>query len=513
MRFTVGFDVGTSSLKGVLVDEDGRVVARASQSYPLSTPHRGWSEQAPEDWWEALVAVSRKLTAGGHVVSAIGLSGQMHGSVFLDTDGRPLRPAILWNDQRTDAECEEVIERTQGRIVEWTLNPPRTAFTATKILWVRKHQPHVYSATRQILLPKDYARYRLSGICATDVTDASGTCLFDVRRRRWSEEVLDMLDIPMAWLSPAVESVEVCARVGAEAAEATGIAAGTPIVGGGADQATAAIGNGVTAPGVLSITLGTSGVVYAQTKEVVADPSGCFHTFCHAVPDTWQVMAGVLCAGGSLAWYRDVLGLSGAAAAAATGEDSFDAICRGIEATRPGAEGLLFLPYLTGERSPHADPEARGCWFGLTTRHNRHHLARAVVEGVCFALRDLVEVALDLDVEVGEIRVAGGGARDVVWLQTLADVLGRPVRAALTPDASPYGAAALAMAAVTERNVAPLAAAWSRQGPEVEPNPQIVDAYSDQYEAFRALYPATRTLMHDLAALERRADEREAEVS
>ena len=505
LRCALGLDVGTTSLKGLVIDEHGQVLATASRDYPLSRPHPGWSQQDPEAWWQAAVAVCRELTAQNPAISAIGLSGQMHGSVLLDETGAVLTPAILWNDQRSAAECDDIVRLTGGRIVDWTLNPPRTAFTATKILWVRKHLPEVYAQVAALLLPKDYIRFRLSGARVIDVTDASGTNVLDVRARRWSRDALSALDIPEHWLPDVVESPDESGRVTAEAAAATGLAAGTPIVGGGADQAAAAIGNGVTRPGVLSITLGTSGVVYAQLEKPMLDPSGAFHTFCHAVPGTWQMMAGVLSAGGSFQWYRDVVGAIDAEAAERQGGDGFAAIAAGIEEVPAGADGLVFLPYLTGERSPHNDPEARGAWIGLTSRHDRRHLARAVIEGVCYALRDLVDLIDRLGVPIAEVRVSGGGAKGGTWLSVLADVLGRPVMATHTPDASAYGAAALAMSGALDRSLPDTAGQWVRTDPPIEPRPDRTAIYEDSYQVFRALYPATRDAMHRLAAVERSA--------
>ena len=498
-------DVGTTALKAVLVDERGAIVAEASRSYPMSEPAPGWTEQDPEHWWQAAADVTRALLATHGGVEAVGLSGQMHGTVALDAEGRVLHPAILWNDQRSGAECREMDELTGGRVARWTLNPPRTAFTATKLLWLRRHRPDVYRRIATILLPKDYVRYRLSGVRATDVTDASGTAMLAVRERRWSKDMLDALAIPQAWLPHNVESVEIAGSVDAGGAAASGLAGGTPIVGGAADQAAAAIGNGVVRAGVLSITLGTSGVVYTQIDRVLVDPSGALHTFCHAIPGTWQLMAGVLSAGGSLRWFRDAIWapLAGGAAGDPTGDGAYAAIGRGIGEIRPGADGLIFLPYLTGERSPHADPDARGCWLGLTTRHDHRHLARAILEGVAFALRSLVEIAERLGVRVEEIRIAGGGARSRLWLQILADVLGRPVRPALNPDASACGAAALAMAAATGRDLAALAADWAQTGRLVEPVAAHAAVYERLYGVFSRLYPVVAPTMHELAALER----------
>jgi xylulokinase len=498
----LGLDVGTTGLKGLLVDADGRIVAEATASYAPDAPHPGWSQQDATVWAAASDDVCRRLAPHG-APAAIGLSGQMHGSVFLDAEGVPVAPAILWNDQRTAAECDEIIARTAGRIVEWTLNPPRTAFTASKILWLRNHDADAWRRTATVLLPKDLVRFHLTGERISDVTDASGTNLLDVRARRWSHETLDALDLPASCLPALVESPEPAGRLSARAAAAIGLPAGIPFVGGAADQPAAAIGNGVVEPGTVSITLGTSGVVYAQIPGVIVDPSGAFHTFCHSVPGTWQVMAGVLSAAGSLQWWRETGGAADADAAEAAGASGFGAIVEAARAVPPGSGGLVFLPYRTGERSPHNAPEARGAFIGLTRRTTRAHMARAVMEGVAFALRDLVELLATLDLPIREIRVAGGGVRGGLWLAILASVLNRPVVPATTPDASAYGAAMLAMAHASGRDIVSLARAWIRPGAPVLPDPEAAAAYGRVYAVFRSLYPATREAAHTLGAIDR----------
>lgn len=503
--YAIGLDVGTSSLKGLLVDADGKVSATAEQSYPLHIPRPGWSEQEPGDWWRAAQWVARKLmqaVPSGGRVGAVGLSGQMHGSVFLDAQGDLLHRAILWNDQRTAAECDLIEQLTGGQVTEWTLNPPRTAFTATKILWLRRNRPDLYARVRHVLLPKDTLRYYLTGDFATDVTDASGTNLLDVRARVWSAPMLSALDIPADWLGYVVESQSATGVVSAHAAELTGIPAGTPVVGGGADQAAAAIGCGVVGQGIVSLTIGTSGVVYAQLGDaVIVDPTGSFHTFCHAVPGTWMMMAGVLSAGGALRWYRDVVGEPEALQARVPGQSAYDLISAGAAQVPPGSDGLIFLPYLTGERSPHADAKARGAWIGLTIGHDRRHMARAVMEGVAFALRDLVEQLRGLHVPIHEVRIAGGGAKGRVWMDILANVLNTPLNICSTPDASAYGAALLGMAHALGHNVAMLSREWVSTSGEILPDPALSNRYDPYYAVYRSLYPATRQAVHRLADL------------
>ena len=503
--YSLGLDVGTSSLKGLLIDERGAVRATADQAYPLYNPRPGWSEQDPEDWWRAAQTVSRQLVAAmpaGGSIAAVGLSGQMHGSVFLDQAHKILHPAILWNDQRTEAECRLIEELTEGRVIDWTLNPPRTAFTATKILWLRTHRPDLFERVKHVLLPKDYIRFRLTGEFATEVTDASGTNLLDVRGRRWSGEMLTALEIPEAWLGRVFESQEITGEVTREATELTSIPVGTAVVGGGADQAAAAIGSGVSSQGIVSLTIGTSGVAYAQLgQDVIVDPTGSFHTFCHSVSHTWMMMAGVLSAGGALRWYRDIVGEPESKLGAEKGQDAYDVISEGAAALSPGADGLIFLPYLTGERSPHPDPKARGAWVGLTVSHDRRHMARAVMEGVAFALRDLVEQLRGLHVPLNEVRVAGGGAKGRLWMSILASVLNTPLHISSTPDASAYGAGMLGMAYAQSKNVSLLSEAWVSTSGEVAPDASAAEKYDRYYEVYRALYPATQQAVHTLSDL------------
>ncbi len=500
----IGFDLGTSCLKAVLVDEAGRVMRTVQRSYPLQTPLAGWAEQDPEVWWQALLVTSRTLLEGLPAPDAVGLSGQMHSAVVLGVEGHSLRPAILWNDQRTGRECAEIRERLGDALAGWTGNRIRAAFTATKILWLRRHHPELYARLRTILLPKDFLRLRLTGTLATDVSDASGTGLFDVHCRRWSLSALEALEIARDWLPEAHESPSLVASVDRAGAAASGLRAGTPVAAGAGDQPAAALGSGAVSPGILSITLGTSAAVQLATTVAVPDPNGVFQTFCHALPGTWQLMAGVLSGGGSLDWFGRLAGIAGpGTAGAADGGVDFEQMCRMAEAVPAGAEGLLFLPYLTGEGAPHVDPDARGAWFGLTRRHDHRHLARAVIEGVAFAVRGVVEAAEALAGTAREIRVGGGGSHGRIWLRTLANALGRRVTAVSTRDASARGAALLAMAAITGSDPRRLAAAWVDPGRPIDPEPEVVARYQAQYAIFRELYPTTRHLMHRLADLDR----------
>jgi xylulokinase len=470
-----GIDVGTSAVKGLAIDEQGVVLARAETGYALSTPRPGWSEQNPEDWWHATDSVLAELRGACGAPAGIGLSGQMHGLVALDDNDRVLRPAILWNDQRTAAECRE-IEDTIGleRLIALTGNRALTGFTAPKLLWMRNHEPDVYARIARIALPKDYVRLRLCGEHATDVADASGTLLLDVAGRCWSEEVLGALELERAWLPRVLESPAVCGLT----------SDGVPVAAGGGDQAAGALGVGVDRPGPVSVVLGTSGVVFAALDEFAADPQARVHAFCHAVPGAWHAMGVMLSAAGSLAWLRDTV------AAGVSYEDLL-----GEAAAWPaGTEDLVFLPYLAGERTPHADPDARGAFVGLSVRHDRGALVRAVLEGVAFGLCDSLDLIAELGVAPALGRVSGGGARGELWLQIVASALELPLERVAVDEGAAFGAAILAgVAAEVWPDVHAAVAATVRPRDRVEPVPDWVEVYRDRRERFRALYPALRS--------------------
>jgi xylulokinase len=471
----VGLDVGTTGVAAIAISPDGEVLARAERDYPLSTPRVGWSEQDPEDWWWAAEAAVAEVSAGREI-AGIGLSGQMHGLVALGAAGEVLRPAILWNDQRTGEECAE-IERTIGleRLIALTGNRALPGFTAPKLLWLRKHEPDVYARIARICLPKDYVRLRLTGSWAIDVADASGTLLLDVARRRWSDDVLESLDTPAAWLPPVLESAAV-------SGEAPG---GVPVAAGAGDCAAAAIGVGVDRPGPASIVLGTSGVVFAALPAYRSEELARVHVFCHAAPGAWHAMGVMLSAAGSLQWLHDAI---------APGVD-FDALAAEAAAWEPGSEGLLFLPYLQGERTPHADPDARGAFVGLQLRHDRGALVRAVLEGVAYGLRDSLDLLEGLGVEVTSARASGGGARSELWLRICAAVLGVPIERTETDEGSAFGAALLGgVAAGVFADVHEAVAATVRTRSVVEPDPVWREAYEAARPRFRALYPALRDL-------------------
>jgi xylulokinase len=449
----VGVDVGTTAVKAVGIDADGAVLERREESYALSTPQPGWAEQDPDDWVRATDVALSSLDA-----DAVGFSGQMHGLVALDEHDVPLRPAILWNDQRTAAECAE-IERRLGldRLISLTGNRALAGFTAPKLLWLRTHEPDVYARIRSILLPKDYVRLKLFGRRAIDVADASGTLLFDVANRRWSDEVLSALELPGEWLPPSYESPEIA---------------------GAGDQAAGALGVGVTGPGPVSVVLGTSGVVFGTLDAYKPDVEARVHVFCHAVPATWHAMGVMLSAAGSLQWLHDTI----------APEVSFDVLLAEAAEWPPGCEGLLFAPYLAGERTPHADPHARGAFVGLSLRHDRGALVRAVLEGVAFGLRDSLELLRELGVQPEVGRISGGGARSDVWRSIVASVLDLPLELTAVTEGAAYGAALLAVGGDPRETAARVVQVRG----QTNPDPDWVAQYAQVYERFRALYPALR---------------------
>ncbi|MFY9253287.1 MAG: xylulokinase [Fuerstiella sp.] len=452
MAVFLGIDIGTSGTKTLAVREDGTILGSATVEYPLYSPKPGWSEQQPVDWWDAsvqsvkMVMKAAKLKAAD--IGGIGLSGQMHGSVFLDKSGNVIRPALLWNDQRTAAECAEIEKLAGGRkkLIQMVANPALTGFTAPKILWLRNNEKKNFDKTVQVLLPKDYVRYRLTGEFATEVSDASGTLLLDVVNRKWSKPLLDKLSLDSSLFPKMYESEDVTGVLSDAAAKAMGLNVGTPVVGGGGDQAASAIGNGIVRAGVVSATMGTSGVVFAHSDEVQVDPEGRLHTFCHAVRGKWHVMGCVLSAGGSLQWFRNQLCQEEIAAAKKQKVDPYELITQQAAAAPAGSEGLFFLPYLTGERTPYADPNARGSWVGLSLRHGKGHMARSVMEGATFAMRDSLEIAKGMSIPIKEIRLSGGGARSPFWRQMQADIYGSPVVTINAEEGPAYGVALLAAA-------------------------------------------------------------------
>ena len=489
MHYLIGIDSSTTATKALLIDEQGDVVAVAATEYAFETPHPLWSEQSPALWWHGTVQSIRQVLSkagvNGKQVAAVGLTGQMHGLVLLDEAGEVLRPAILWNDQRTGAQCDAIRQRLgKSRLVEITGNDALTGFTAPKILWVQETEPEVWQQARHILLPKDYVRYKLTGAYACDVADGAGTILFDLKARTWSPEVLAALGIAPEMLPTTHEGPAVTGYLSHEAAAATGLPLGLPVIAGGGDQAAGAVGVGAVQSGIVSLALGTSGVVFATTDGPFVEPDGRLHAFCHSVPNRWHLMGVMLSAAGSLRWYRDTFAPS----------VTFDDLLAPAADVAPGCDGLLYLPYLTGERTPYPDPLARGAFVGLTVRHSLPHLTRAVLEGVAFGLRDSFELIKSAGkVDVRQVRVAGGGAKSPLWRQILADIFDAELVTVNTTEGAAYGAALLAGVGA---GIWPDVDAATRRTIHVTgstlPQSPAVEIYERQYQVYRGLYPALK---------------------
>ena len=496
----LGIDVGTTAVKAVLVGSGGQVLCEAEVEQEVIVPRPTWSEQHPETWWQntktavlEVMASARALPGGPVEVRAIGLSGQMHSAVFLDADRDVIRPALLWNDSRTTAQCREITDRLGLDGLRSTVgNLALEGFTAPKVLWLREHEPESYERLRTLLLAKDYVRYRLTGELATDPSAAAGTILYDVRRRRWSRRATDALEIDTAILPTVVESTQTSGVVSGANAGELGLAPGTPVVGGGADNAAGAVGSGVVTPGRLQSSIGTSGTMLTPTDEPRVENQMRLHTFCHCVPNRWYLMGTILSAGSSLKWLIDTIG----------GQASYESLVSEADSVAVGADGLIFLPYMAGERTPHNDSNARGVFFGLHLGHRRSHLARAVLEGVCFALRDSLELMMALGISVEAVRAIGGGARSPVWRQIQADVLNLPV-ATVSPAGGPaYGAAMLAAVGVGHfGSVQEILDAWTREGDIVEPDRERGLVYDELYQAYTSLYPGLKERFADMASL------------
>jgi xylulokinase len=485
----LGIDVSTTATKALLIDSAGQVVTVVSTNYPFETPRPLWSEQHPGLWWDgtqkSIRAVLQQSGINPALISGIGLTGQMHGLVLLDKTGTVLRPAILWNDQRTQAQCDEIHLRIgREKFIQITGNVALTGFTAPKILWVKEHEPEIYAKAAHVLLPKDFVRYKLTGDFAMDKADGAGTVLMDLKVRDWSDEVLAALDIPRDWMPPLYEGPQVTGRVTTEAAQATGLKAGTPVMAGAGDQAAGAVGMGVVTPGIVGLTVGTSGVVFATTPSALIEPEGRLHAFCHAVPGMWHFMGVMLSAAGSLQWYRDTL----------APKISFDELLKEAESVPAGSEGLQFLPYLSGERTPHPDPLARGAFIGLTVRHGRGHLTRAVLEGVAFGLKDSFTLIRTAGLgEITQVRASGGGTKSALWRQILASILEAELVTVNTTEGAAFGAALLAGVGAAEwPNVPAACTAVVRVTDNIPIDNKNVDAYHRAYSLYRGLYPALK---------------------
>jgi len=494
----LGIDVGTGGTRALLIDDAGRVLASSTAEHQaFASPQTGWAEQDPLDFWracrEAVGAVLSSSSTPAGDIAAVGFSGQMHGAVLLDSSGTPLRPALICCDQRTAEEARELTNQSgEEKLIAWTCNPALTNFTITKLLWVRKHEPHLFKRFRMLQLPKDYVRYRLTGEYGMDMADASGTLLLDVAHRRWSAEMANAANLDMSILPPLFESSQVCARVSREGAEATGLAAGTPVVAGAGDQAAGAVGLGVVAPGAVHATIGTSGVVFASTDRPAMDPRGRLHTFCHAVPGRWHVMGVTQAAGLSLRWFRDQFGATG------NDVDPYEALTREAASVPPGSDGVMWAPYLMGERTPHLDPDARAALIGLAANHRRAHVVRAILEGVAFSLRDSFSIFEEMKVPVKNIRLGGGGARSTLWQQIQADVYAHAVEVVEAEEGAAYGAALLAGVGTGVWNTVDDACRQAvRVKTTIEPNRESSVFMQQQYRKYRRIYPALRSMYED----------------
>jgi xylulokinase len=499
MSIYLGIDLGTSGTKSLVCKSDGTVLATATAEHPISHPQPGWSEQNPADWWQSACQSARDALAKAGVkasdVAGIGLSGQMHGSTFLDASQEVLRPALLWNDQRTQKQCEAIEAAAGGRaaLIQMVSNPAFTGFTAPKILWLRDNEPQLFAKLKHVLLPKDYLRLKLTGELASEVSDASGTLLLNVVERRWHTGLMSKLGLDASLMPRCVESHEVTGKLTESAAKVLGLKSGIPVVGGAGDQAASAVGNGIVKPGIISATMGTSGVVFAHAEKPGTHPEGKVHTLCHAVAGAWHQMGVVLSAGGSLQWFRNQFCSDLVAQAKQKKCDPYELLIAEIETVPAGSEGLLFAPYLTGERHPYSDPTARGSFAGLTVRHTRAHLARAVVEGITFAMRDCLEVMRGLGVSASQIRLSGGGARSKFWRQLQANIYGQNVAQINTQEGPAYGVALLAMAGTgAYKNVPEACAASIKVTEEIAPQPAEVKRYQGIYEQYQKLYGALK---------------------
>jgi len=492
-EYYVGIDVGTTSAKAVVIDKSGEVIYITAPTYPFVTPKPLWAESDPEDWWTACKRALNEIVEryGASSINGIGLTGQMHGLVLLDAQGEVLRPCIMWNDQRTAAQCASITEKVgAAKVLELTGNPVLPGFTAPKVVWVQENEPEIWDRAAKILLPKDYIRYRLSGCFATDVSDASGMSLLDVGQRTWSAEMLKACDIPESMMAEVTESTVVSAKVSSAAAQVTGLQEDTPIIAGGGDQAAGAIGCGIVRSGIVSATLGTSGVVFAHADSYQPDPEGRLHTFCSAVPGKWHFMGVQLSCAGSYQWFHDKL---------APGI-SFKELDGLAEAVEPGSEGLIFLPYLSGERTPHPDPYAKGVFFGLALRHGMGHMARSVMEGVSFGLRDTLEIMRKLGIQPKEIIASGGGAKSPIWRQILADMFESRIVTVNASEGGAYGAAILAAVGTgAYDSIEAACEAMLKETGSTEPG-DAAATYARQYPVFRKLYP---TLKESFAQISR----------
>ena len=500
----IGIDVGTSSVKALLVDESGVVVKKATPEYDFSTPKSLWAEANPSDWWEATQNAIKTLLVNvdSSQIGGIGLTGQMHGMVVLDKGGNVLRPCIMWNDQRSHVECNEITNRIgREKILEITGNPVLPGFTAPKILWTQKNEPEVFSAIKKILLPKDYIRFKLTGEFFSDVSDASGTSLLDIEKRSWAKEIFQAMEWPLSWMPEVTESTEASSKISEESAQLTGLQAGTPVVAGGGDCAAQAVGSGIVEEGKISVTLGTSGVVFAQSDSYKVEPNGKLHAFCHAVPGKWHLMGVMLSAAGSFQWYKNEFGQDEQRIEDEGGPNAYELLTDGASEIKAGSEGLFFLPYLSGERTPHPDPYAKGCFIGMSLRHTKKHLTRSVLEGVSYGLNDSLSLMKGLGINPNETILTGGGAQSVLWKQMLADIFSTECSLVNAVEGAAYGAAILASVGVGRYSSVPEACnSWIQKTESIKPGPEQ-DIYRKYYPVFQSLYPSLKAQFSEISKI------------
>jgi len=496
MDYIVAFDIGTTSTRCILIDRSGKLIASANKGYPMDTPRASWAEQDPDQWWKASVSTIKEVLARSKIdpkdISAIGLSGQMHGSIFLDREGKVIRPAILWCDQRTSSQCERIYDTFGGEeeFIKLSYNKALNGFTAPKILWLAEVEPDNYKRLSQILLPKDYIRFKLSGTYATEVSDASGTVLLDIKKRKWSDEIISGLSIDRNLLPAVYESTQISSYVSKEASKLTGLIQGTPIVGGAGDQAGGAIGSGIVYEGVISDYLGTSGVVFAHSDKPVYDPKGRLHSFCHAVEGAWHLMGVTLSAAGSYKWYYDTFGVGNKMSSnKGNGLSGYALLDKKAEKAPPGSKGMIFLPYLFGERTPYADPHARGVFFGISYAHNRAHFTRSVMEGVAYSQLDCLNLMKDLGIASDKVVLFGGGARSLIWRQIISDIFNTRIVTLNIEEGPSYGAAILAgVGAGVYPSVREAVKNIITEVSETDPIPGNSTEYKKHYRVYKALY-------------------------
>lgn len=499
MSYLLGLDIGTSGVKGILISVEGEIITTKTEGYPLSTPNAGWAEQNPEDWWEATKKCIREIIEESNIntgeIAGISFSGQMHSSVFLDEEMEVIRPAILWSDTRTSKQCQEIYDRAGGlkSLIGYVSNPALEGFTAPKILWLRENEPENYKKVNLVLLPKDYIRYKLTGEIHTEVSDGAGTLLMDVEQKDWSAGLLEKLDIDREILPPVVNAIEITGRITEAVAAETGLKAGTPVVAGGADNACGAVGSGIIKEGRVMVSIGSSGVVLAQAGKPVADEKGRIHLFNHALPDSWYMMGVMLSAGMSFSWLKESL---------YNNSLDYDLLNQLADEVEPGSEGLIFLPYLYGERTPHADASARGVFFGISGKHKQGHFIRSVMEGVTFGLRDSLELIKEQGVEINEIRAIGGGAKSKIWQQILADIFGQEISLLNVEEGPAFGAALIASVGVgAYDSFAEAESKMIKVVKKIAPEEEDIDRYNRLYRLYRGLYTSLKDNFKELAEI------------